>query len=114
MDQMLGMCGLDCGACPAQIAYQTDDDALRAKAADEWSKQFSVELKPEAINCAGCLTLEGPHIGHCGQCEMRKCGLPQNLTSCALCTDYPCETLANFLNQVPPAKANLEALRENR
>ena len=45
---------------------------------------------------------------------MRKCGLPQNLTSCALCTDYPCETLANFLNQVPPAKANLEALRENR
>ncbi len=114
MAEMFGMCGLDCAACPAQIAYKADDDALRAQTAAEWSKQFGVEIKPEDINCVGCLTLEGPHIGHCSQCEMRKCGLARNLTSCGLCDDYPCETLAKFLDQVPPARANLETLRQSQ
>ena len=96
---------------PAQIAYRTDDDAMRAQVADDWSKQFGVEIPPEQVNCAGCLALEGPHIGHWGQCEIRKCGLARQVENCALCDDYPCPTISGFLDQVPPAKANLEALR---
>ena len=42
----LAMCGLDCAACPAFIAYRTNDQALRAKTAAEWSKAFKVELSP--------------------------------------------------------------------
>lgn len=114
MGQILGVCGLDCGACPAWIAQETDDDALRAKTAGEWSKQFGVELKPEDINCVGCLKLDGPHIGHCSQCAIRKCGLARNVENRALCDDYPCDTLSPFLDQVPPARANLEALRRSR
>jgi len=107
----LGMCGLDCAACPAFIASKTDDQALREKTAAEWSQQFQVELKPEDINCVGCLKVEGPHIGHCSECEIRQCGLARNVDNCALCPDYPCETIAGFLAKVPPAKANLDEVQ---
>jgi hypothetical protein len=114
MTKMLSVCGLDCAACPALIAHKTNDQALRSRTAAEWSKQFGVEIKPEDINCVGCLTLEGPHIGHCSQCEIRQCGLGRNVKNCALCDDYGCETITSFLANVPPAKANLEALRRTR
>ena len=114
MAKMLSMCGLDCGACPALIAHETDDQALRIKTAEEWSKQFGVKLEPEAVNCVGCLQVEGPHIGHCAECEIRQCGLPRQVENCALCNDYPCETLDKFLVNVPPAKANLEEVRRAR
>ena len=49
-----GYCGLKCGECPAHIAMETDDDALRAKTAAEWNAQHGSDMKPEEINCAGC------------------------------------------------------------
>ncbi len=107
----LAMCGLDCAACPAFIARKTDDQALRVKTAAEWSKQFNVALKPEDINCVGCLKVKGVHIGHCAECEIRKCGLARKVANCALCDDYPCEKIATFIANVPPAKANLEEVR---
>ncbi|MBN2133083.1 MAG: DUF3795 domain-containing protein [Sedimentisphaerales bacterium] len=107
----LGVCGLDCAACPAFIARKTDDQALREKTAAEWSQQFQVEFKPEDINCVGCLKVEGSHIGHCSECEIRTCGLGRKVDNCALCSDYPCETIAGFLAKVPPAKANLDEVQ---
>jgi hypothetical protein len=114
MAKMFAMCGLDCAACPAFLAYQTDDKALREKTAAEWSQQFHVELKPADINCVGCVKTKGVHIGHCGECEIRRCGLAHQVKSCALCDDYPCETIGKFLADVPPAKANLEEIRRTR
>jgi hypothetical protein len=60
------------------------------------------------------LKVQGAHIGHCGECEIRKCGLPRKVKNCALCSDYPCETIGKFLANVPPAKANLEEVRRAR
>ncbi|MDI9430564.1 MAG: DUF3795 domain-containing protein [Planctomycetota bacterium] len=114
MAMLLAMCGLDCAACPALIAHRTDDEALRVKTAAEWSKQFGVEIPPERVDCVGCLKLEGVHIGHCGECEIRQCGLDRHVKSCALCDDYGCPTISKFLDQVPHAKANLETLRSTR
>jgi hypothetical protein len=111
---MLSMCGLDCAVCPALIAHKTDDQALREKTAAEWSEQYKVELKPADINCVGCLEIDGMHIGHCSECEIRKCGLSRRVENCALCDGYPCETIDNFLANVPPAKANLEEVRRAR
>jgi hypothetical protein len=111
---MLSMCGLDCAACPAFLAHKTDDQALREKTASEWSQQFHVEFKPADINCVGCLMVEGVHIGHCGECEIRKCGLGRKVKSCALCSDYPCENIGKFLANVPPAQANLDEVRRAR
>ena len=114
MAKNLSMCGLDCAECPAFIAHQTNDEALRAKTAAEWSVQFHVDLKPTDIDCVSCLQVEGPHIGHCAVCEIRKCGLARKVDNCALCDDYSCETISNFLANVPPAKANLEEVRRAR
>lgn len=112
--KMLGVCGLDCAACPAFTAYKTDDQALRIKTAEEWSRQFGVQMPPEAVNCVGCLKPEGPKIGHCAECEIRKCGLAKKVKNCGLCKDYPCDKISAFLAQVPPAKANLEEVRNAR
>jgi hypothetical protein len=114
MAKMFAMCGLDCAACPALIAHQTDDQALRTKTAADWSRQFGVEIPPEQVNCVGCLKLKGVHIGHCSECEIRQCGMARHVKSCALCDDYGCATISKFLDQVPPAKANLETLRRTR
>ncbi|MGE5296758.1 MAG: DUF3795 domain-containing protein [Solirubrobacterales bacterium] len=112
--KMLAMCGLDCAACPAFTAHKTDDQALRVKTAAEWSKQFGVQMKPEDINCVGCLKTKGPQIGHCAECEIRKCGMSKKVKNCGLCKDYPCDKISNFIAQVPPAKANLEEARGAR
>jgi hypothetical protein len=114
MAKILSMCGLDCAVCPAFIAHKTDDQALRAKTAVEWSQQFHADLKPADINCVSCLKLKGVHIGHCGECEIRKCGLGRKVKNCALCSDYPCATIGQFLANVPPAKANLDQVRRAR
>jgi len=110
----LSMCGLDCAVCPAFIARKTDDQALREKTAAEWSQQFHADLKPADINCVGCLKVQGVHIGHCAECEIRKCGLARKVKNCALCSEYPCERISKFLANVPPAKANLDEVRRAR
>jgi hypothetical protein len=110
----LAMCGLDCAACPAHIAYKTNDEALRVKTAAEWSKQFQVEMKPADINCVGCLKTKGVQIAHCAQCDIRKCGLAREVKNCAMCKDYPCDKISKFIANVPPAKANLEEVRRTR
>jgi hypothetical protein len=114
MAKMLSMCGLDCAACPAFIAHRTDDNALREKTAIEWSQQFHADLKPADINCVGCVKTKGVHFSHCGECEFRRCGLSRQVKSCALCDDYPCQTLGQFLANVPAAKDNLEQVRRTR
>jgi len=115
MPEMLAYCGIDCAACPALIATRTDDNALRAKTATEWSKMFGHDFKPEEINCTGCLTETGPHVVYCeSMCEIRKCARGRKLASCAACADYGCATLAAFLKNVPEAKARLDAARATR
>jgi hypothetical protein len=114
MTKLLSMCGLDCAACPAFLAHQTNDQALREKTAVEWSQQFHADLKPADINCVGCVTVQGVHIGHCGECEIRRCGLDRKVKNCALCSDFECETIGKFLANVPWAKANLEEVRRAR
>ncbi len=112
MDKMIAFCGLDCADCPAFIAYKNDDNQLRAKTAEQWSKEFKAEMKPEDINCVGCILVEGLHIGHCDVCEIRKCGLEKGVANCAHCGDYACEKLTKFFEMVPAAKATLEEIRK--
>jgi hypothetical protein len=113
MDKMIAFCGITCTACPAFLATQKDDDSERKKVADLWSKQFNAEIKPEDINCDGCLSESGQLFGHCEVCETRKCGQEKRVTNCAHCADYACEKLNNFIDQVPDAKTTLEEIRKN-
>ncbi len=114
MDKIIAFCGLTCTECPAFIATQKDDDEERKKVAEMWSKEFNEEVKPEDINCDGCLTEEGGRVfNYCKTCEIRKCGQEKEVKNCAYCDDYACEKLTKFFDMAPEAKTALAEIRKN-
>jgi hypothetical protein len=74
VDKMISFCGLTCTDCQAYIATQKNDDEGRRRVAEMWSKEFKTSLKPEDINCDGCLVDSEKLFGYCQVCEIRKCG----------------------------------------
>ncbi|HTY08728.1 MAG TPA: DUF3795 domain-containing protein [Candidatus Edwardsbacteria bacterium] len=113
MPQMLAICGLDCATCPAYIAHSTNDNTLREKTAKQWAQDYKAPFTPEMIDCVGCTVVDGPHIGHCAECQIRICGLKKKEKNCGHCAEYPCAVISTFIENVPPAKANLEAVKKN-
>ncbi len=111
MEKMMAMCGLVCTGCPAFLATMHDSDEERRKTAEDWSKMYGHDIKPEEINCCGCLSVGKKLLAYCGQCETRKCGLERSLANCAACPDYACEKPSKFLEAAPEAKKNLEEER---
>lgn len=110
LSKIIAFCGIDCSECKALIATKNEDKALRKDVAEEWSKMFGHEIKPEEINCVGCLAVDGPHINYCSICEIRKCGIEKRVENCAYCVDYKCEKLVRFHEQSPDAKNRLEEI----
>ena len=113
MEKMIAYCGLNCTECPAYIAHKNDDEQLRIKTADEWSKMYEAKLKPEIINCVGCLETNGVLFHHCLECKIRACCRNKNLDNCAYCEDFGCKHITEFLDLVPGAKKVLDDIRAN-
>ena len=113
MDKMVAFCGITCTECPAFLATEKDDDNERKKVAEMWSKQFNTEIKPEDINCDGCLLESDRLFSYCRVCEIRKCGQKKGVKNCAYCDGYACKKLNNFFNNAPEAKTTLEEIRKN-
>ncbi len=108
---MIGYCGLDCEQCEAFIATLNNDDAMRARVAEDWARRYSAPIKPEHINCTGCRS-SGVKTYYCEQlCEVRKCATARSLNTCAPCSNYPCALLQPILEAAPQAKRTLEGLR---
>ena len=107
---MIACCGLDCSQCGAFKATAGDDDDLRRRTAEEWSKMFGSKIAPEDINCTGC-SGTGVRFNYCDACEIRKCATGRRLDTCADCREYACGKLEEFLKNAPAAKENLENLR---
>ena len=59
MSQMIAYCGLVCSSCPTFLATRNDDDLARERTAAFYAEKFGFNLKPEEINCDGCLAREG-------------------------------------------------------
>jgi len=112
-DKLVAFCGLICSDCGAFIATQNDDNQKRKEVAEEWSKAFQVDLKPEAINCDGCTSESSRVFNYCLVCEVRACGKKRQLKNCAYCLDYPCEKLNKFFEMAPAAKDNLEKIKKS-
>ena len=124
MEKMIACCGVECTKCLAFIATKENNDELRKKQAEEWSKQFDQTITPESINCDGCLST-GRHVSYCSMCEIKKCCIEKTIENCAFCDDYACEMLGNAfkfmcevlemgIDGVPEAQNNLEEIRKNR
>ena len=111
---MTGYCGLICEKCEAFIATRDNDDALRREVAEKWGRLSHAPIKPEHINCTGCLSA-GVKTYYCEQlCEIRKCAVRKAVGTCAECADYPCAVLGELFRAAPQAQAMLEALRRGR
>lgn len=109
-----GCCGLNCAECAAFLATAANDDAMRAKTAAEWSVIYHADIKPEQINCMGCMA-DGVKFTHCANsCEMRKCCISKNVQNCADCQTYPCNMVSEFHKIAPAAKTNIEQLKQLR
>lgn len=106
--QMIAYCGLDCEACDARIATQTNDDALREKTAALWSKLNGVPITADMINCDGC-RVDGVKTPFCDAlCPIRQCALGKGRATCGDCPDMEgCETVASVHRGAPEAKARL-------
>ena len=111
MSEMIAYCGLVCSKCPTYLATRNDDDEARAKTAATYAEKFGFNLKPEEINCDGCLSEGGKLIGYCQVCEIRKCCQDKGLDHCALCEERPCEQLIKFHEFSPDAKAGFDSLK---
>ncbi len=95
---LLSFCGLDCEKCDALIATKNNDNVLRVKMAEKWSKSSGANIKPEDINCVGC-TQKGVRVYFCeSMCEVRKCASARNYQNCAVCPDYACDKLKQIFD----------------
>ncbi len=112
MAQMIAYCGLVCSSCPTFLATQNDDDVARAQTAAFYAEKFGLNLKPEEINCDGCKSEGGKLIGYCQECNIRRCCREKSLENCAVCSEQPCEDLAQFHKFSPEAKHCFDALRK--
>ncbi len=110
MEKLIAPCGINCAECKALQATLSNDDKMRSKVAAEWSKEYHADIKPENINCTGCLG-EGVHFSHCNECEIRSCATGKGHRTCAECSDFACEKLEQLFGFVPSATENLISLR---
>ena len=107
MEKLIAYCGLDCAVCGAYLALKNDDNALREKTAAEWTTVHNFNFTPEMINCSGCKGT-GVLIGHCSECEMRKCAIAKKVVNCGACDEFKiCKTINEFMEMVPVARENL-------
>ncbi len=108
MKDVIAYCGLDCESCDARRATLTNDDELRKKTAEEWSRLNGVEIPPEAINCLGC-RVDGVKSPYCESiCPIRQCALKKNVATCGECAEMEtCEKLAPIVKNNESARKNL-------
>ena len=111
MTQNIAYCGLNCAECGAYLATINNDDRQRAEVAEQWSREYHVEMKPADINCTGCLSTSGTVFSHCQVCEVRLCGLAKNVANCAHCKDFICDKLEKFFQMAPFLRDRLQQMR---
>ena len=112
MEPLIAVCGLLCSDCPAYLATQADDQAALEKVAAQWRQEYNFPtLTLASVICDGCVT-EGRKCSHCGDCQIRACGLGRGVANCAYCADYAtCAQIAGFFQMVPAARATLDSVR---
>jgi hypothetical protein len=114
MGKIIAYCGLVCSDCGAYLGTKNNDNKLRKKQAEEWSKQFGNYIKPEDINCYGCTSDDKMTFHYCQVCEIRNCGTAKKVKNCAYCADYACDKLNKFFAMAPMTKVSLEKIRKSR
>lgn len=108
MNKLIAYCGLDCEKCDARKATLTNDNALREKTAELWTKLNNVPITAEMINCEGC-RVDGAKTPFCDAlCPIRQCALGKGVETCGDCADMKtCEKVGAIISNNPNALKNL-------
>lgn len=89
--ELLGACGLYCGACYHYRASTPDGRHLLEEARRQGQSL-------QGYTCHGCRSsLLYIHPG-CAQCQIRACTDRQGLAHCGLCAEFPCDRIQAFRN----------------
>jgi hypothetical protein len=109
MKKYIAYCGLDCEKCEARLATANNDNELRKKVADKWSKLNNITITPEMINCEGC-RINGKKTVFCDKlCEIRQCAISKNYETCGDCNEMKtCKKVAMVISNNADALKNLE------
>lgn len=109
MNRYIAYCGLDCETCEARLATIHDDDDLRLKVAELWSRLNGVEITKEMINCMGCRQ-EGVKTPYCDKlCMIRQCAMGKGYETCGDCADMmTCAHLGMITGNNPKALDRLQ------
>jgi hypothetical protein len=108
---LVGVCGIYCGACLIYRAYKDNDQKLFHFLEEQG-------LSREQIRCEGCVS--GDVSPTCAQCQLRGCAKQKNITFCFECKDMPCNKIiefaekrskANNLPHLTLCPANLQSLK---
>ncbi|MBS7632833.1 DUF1028 domain-containing protein [Candidatus Bathyarchaeota archaeon] len=101
--QLLGICGVYCGACSTYRAYNDNDEAIL-----EWETRMG--MPPDQVYCKGC----GSNLVNewCGNCKFRKCTKDKEVTYCFECDDFPCQMLIDFSRTRPHRSLGLRNLKK--
>ena len=115
MKEYIAYCGLDCETCDARIATVKNDNGLRGKVAEEWSRLNGVTITPDMINCTGC-RIGGVKTPYCASlCPIRRCAVEKELETCAGCSEMDrCEKLGAVTGNNAAALDRLKALAEEK
>ena len=101
--ELLGFCGVYCGACTTYRAYNDNDKALV-----EW--EIKKGMPKEEIICKGCRS--GFVNKWCSECKFRKCIEDKRIENCFDCEDFPCKMLVEFSKTRPHRILGLKNLTQ--
>jgi hypothetical protein len=88
---LVGYCGLYCGACEVLRLHQEGQSAGRAPDWSDLPEEFRRHLpfKPAPVRCHGCRS--DTVFAGCAHCPLRVCAKQRGIaTVCADCEKYPC------------------------
>lgn len=98
--QLVGVCGIYCGACFVYRAYNDQDQTLI-------QRLINLGFQEETIQCKGCTSrVISPR---CAKCSFRDCAAKKGISSCFECGDMPCKALIE-LSEERARKDNLPHL----
>jgi hypothetical protein len=84
---LIGVCGIYCGACLIYRAYKDKDQKLVQQLA-------RYGLSKEQIHCEGCVSNNLSPT--CEKCSFRDCAKQKGFTFCFECADQPCAMIVDL------------------